>query len=339
MLTGNPYPVKALVSFGSDLLLGHGDPLRGKAALEAVDFYAHIDTTINPSAAFADLLLPAGTCWEHEALLPFSEIAEDTMNWAQLRPVVAKPVGESRSDIDIIFALAQRLDLTKQFFGADLEAAFAHQLAPSHLSVRQLRESPVGARAKVATRHQKYAEIDERTGKTRGFDTPTGRIEIYSTAFATAGYAPLPAFDAIDHIDTNETYPLTLTFYRLVHFCDEQHRNIARLRRSAPDPFLEIHPETARTQSIRNGEWISLETKVGKVRLKAKFNDSLHADVVATVYGWWQACQKLQLNGHDPFEQHGSNANLLIANSDVDPISASVAHRSQKCRVRKGKVD
>ena len=96
ILTGEPYPIKAMVSFGSDLLLGHGDPLRGKAALEALDFYVHIDTTINPSAMFADLLLPASTCWEHEALLPFFEIAEDTMNWAQLRPAVAKPVGESQ---------------------------------------------------------------------------------------------------------------------------------------------------------------------------------------------------------------------------------------------------
>ncbi len=70
ILTEHPYPVRALVLFGSDPLLGHGDPLRGKAALEALDFYVHVDTTLNPSAAFADLLLPATTCWEREALMP-----------------------------------------------------------------------------------------------------------------------------------------------------------------------------------------------------------------------------------------------------------------------------
>ncbi len=338
ILTGEPYPIRAMVSFGSDPLLGHGDPLRGKVALETLDFYTHVDTTINPSAMFADLLLPASTCWEHEALLPFFEIAEDTLNWAQLRPAVAKPVGESRSDIDIIFDLAQRLDLTEQFFGGDLEAAFAHQLAPSQLSPQQLRQSPVGLRANVTTRHRKYSEIDGRAGEANGFDTPTRKIEIYSTTFANAGYAPLPVFDTGDPNDTNEQYPLTLTFYRLVQFCDEQHRNIPRLRRSVPEPFIEIHPETAKAQSIKDGEWLSLETKCGKVRLKAKFNDSLHPEVVATVYGWWQACQELKLNGHDPFTQIGSNANLLIPNSDVDPISASVAHRAQKCRVKKEKI-
>ena len=335
ILTGRPYPIKALVLFGSDPLLGHGDPLRGKAALEAVEFYIHVDTTINPSAVFADLVLPANTCWEHEALLPFSEIAEDTMNWIQLRPAVATPVGESRSDIDIIFALAQRLDLTEQFFGGDLEAAFAHQLAPSQLAAKQLRQSPIGLRANVTTRHRKYAEVDVHTSELKGFDTPTRKIEIYATVFAEAGYPPLPLFDTSKHNDTNDQFPLTLTFYRLVQFCDEQHRNIPRLRRPVPEPFLEIHSVTANAQSIKDGELISLETKIGKVRLKAKFNDALHPDVVATVYGWWQGCQELQLTGHDPFTQNGANTNLLIPNSDVDSISASVAHRAQRCRVVK----
>src|SRR4029078_11363914 len=77
ILTENPYPVKALVAFGSDALLGHGDPLRGKAALESLEFYVHLDSTINPSAIFADLILARATCWELAALLFSCEIAAD----------------------------------------------------------------------------------------------------------------------------------------------------------------------------------------------------------------------------------------------------------------------
>jgi len=334
ILTERPYPIKALVLFGSDPLLGHGDPLCGQAALQALDFYIHVDTTINPSATFADLLLPATTCWEHEALMPSFEIAEDTLNWAQLRPAVAKPVGESRSDTEIIFDLARRLGLSEHFFNGDFEAALDHQLAPSQISTRELRQNPIGLRANVITSHRKYAQIDPRTGGPKGFETPTGKIEIYSTSFANAGYPPLPAF-VTRADDGDQRYPLTLTFYRLVQFCDEQHRNIPRLRRSVPEPFLEIHPQTAKVLDINDGEWISLETRYGKVRLKAKLSDSLHPNVVATVYGWWQACRELKLPGHDPVGEHGANANLLIPNTDVDPISASVAHRGQRCRVVK----
>ncbi|MGH7795623.1 MAG: molybdopterin-containing oxidoreductase family protein [Candidatus Binatia bacterium] len=338
ILTSRPYPIKAMIAFGTDPLLGHGDSLRGKTALEGLEFYIHVDTIVNPSANFADLLLPAASCWEREALMTSFEVAEDTLNWAQLRPAVAKPVGESRSDVEIIFDLAKRLGLSEQFFDGDLEAALNHQLAPSNLSVQELKQNPVGLRANVTTSHQKYAEIDAQTGKPSGFDTPTRKIEIYSTSFANAGYAPLPVFDTSAHNDTNERYPLTLTFYRLVQFCGEQHRNIPRLRRSAPDPSLEIHPQTAKAQRIEDGEWISLETESGKVRLKAKFNDSLHPQTVATVYGWWQACQELKVSGHDPFSETGANANLLVPNADIDPISASVAHRAQKCRVRKENI-
>ncbi|HEX6436764.1 MAG TPA: molybdopterin-dependent oxidoreductase [Candidatus Binatia bacterium] len=334
ILTERPYPIKALVLFGSDPLLGHGDPLHGKAALEAVDFYIHVDTNLNPSASFADLLLPATTCWEHQALMPSFEMAEDTLNWAQLRPTVAKPVGESRSDMEIIFDLAQRLGLTEPFFNGDLEAALMHQLAPAGISIRELRENPIGVRANVTTRHRKYAEIDARTGEAKGFETPTRKLEIFSTAFAEAGYPPLPVFDTQGD-DADPRYPLILTFYRLVQFCDEQHRNVPRLRRSFPEPYVELHPQTAGTEDIKDGEWIILETANGKVKLKAKFNHSLHPAVVATVYGWWQACQLSKLSGYDPFSEDGANANLLIANSDVDPISASVAHRSQRCRIGK----
>jgi anaerobic selenocysteine-containing dehydrogenase len=333
IITGQPYPVKALVLFGTDPLLGHGDPLRGKAALEALDFYIHVDTTINPSANFADLLLPATTCWEREALLSFSEIAEDTMNWVQLRPAVAKPVEESRSDVEIIFDLAKRLGLSEQFFNGDIDAALNYQLAPSGFTTKQLRANPVGMRSDAVTHHRKYAESNSNDKKPAGFNTPTGKIEIYSTTFATAGYAPLPKFRKRDTNDEDKEFPLTLTFFRDIHFCDEQHRNVPRLRRAVPEPFLEIHPNTAKAQGIADGDWIFLETATGKVKLKARFNDSLHTHVVTTVYGWWQACQELKLSGHDPFTPNGANTNLLIPNSDNDAISGSVAHRGQRCRV------
>ena len=68
--------------------------------------------------------------------------------------------------------------------------------------------------------------------------------------FARAGYAPLPVYQepvesSSSRPDAAQEYPLVLTFFRLVQFCDEQHRNIPRLRRPVPEPFLEIHPSTA----------------------------------------------------------------------------------------------
>jgi len=137
--------------------------------------------------AGADLLLPAASCWESQALLPSPPsyaLAEHTGTWAQFRPAVVPSVHEARPDLQIIFDLAGRLGLGDHFFGGDIESAFDYQLAPSGLTVRQLREHPIGVRAAGQTRYQKYVETDPETGQPRGFATPTGKLEIYSTSFA-----------------------------------------------------------------------------------------------------------------------------------------------------------
>lgn len=339
ILTGQPYAVKALISFGGDPLLANRDGLRGKTALEALDFFVHVDFFANPSAACADLLLPASTCWEHEGLMPSFATAEETATWAQLRPPVVQSLYESRADLEIIFDLASRLGLSEHFFNGDIVAALNYHLAPSGLTVQQLRANRIGIRAAAKTRYQKYAEVDA-TGKPKGFSTPTGKIEIYSTTFAKAGYAPLPGMkEAGDghgsRCENSDEYPLILTSFRLVQFCDQQHRNIPRLRRQAREPLLEIHPETAASLKIPDGEWIRLETAMGGIRLKAKLNPSLHPKVVATQYGWWQACRELGLPGYDPLGPSGANANLLIPDDATDPISGAPPHRSQRCRVRR----
>lgn len=340
ILTEQPYAVKALVAFGSDPLVGNGDPVRGKAALEALDFYAHVDLFANPSAALADLLLPASSCWEREALKPFFDTAEDTKTWVQLRPAVVGPQNESRADLEIIFDLAKQLGLGKRFFDGNIDAAYDYHLAPSGLTVQQLRGHRMGMRFQASTRYQKYAEVDSQTGQPRGFHTGTKKVEVYSTRFANAGYPPLPIFQELavspsGRGDQTENYPLILTFFRLIQFCDQQHRNIPRLRRPVREPFLEIHPDTAGPLKIVDGEWVILETVAGAIKLKAKLNSFLHPKVVTTQYGWWQECKELALPGYDPFGPDGASANLVVPNDVVDPISGSVPHRSQRCRVRK----
>jgi anaerobic selenocysteine-containing dehydrogenase len=342
ILSDKPYPIKALINFGGDPLIGNGDTLRGKAALQALDFFVNVDIFANPSAGFADLLLPASTCWEREGLMPSFSTVEETATWAQLKPAVVPPLYESRADIEIVFDLANRLGLKEKFFGGDIDAGYNYHVAPSGLTVEQLRANRTGVRAVLRTRYQKHAEIDPQTGQPRGFQTPTGKIEIYSTRFAAAGYPPLPGMlqpaNGFEASGTSAEYPLILTSFRLMQFCDQQHRNIPRLRRQAREPLLEMNPETASSLNIRNSDCAQLETAHGAVKLKVKLNPSLHPKVVAVPYGWWQACRELGLPGYNPFTNDGANVNLIIPNEASDPISGAVAHRSQPCRVRKLKL-
>jgi anaerobic selenocysteine-containing dehydrogenase len=344
ILTGQPYKIRAMVCFGGDPLLGQGNVSRGKEALAALEFYVHMDLFANPSASFADLLLPASTGWESEALKTgFSGqgakgASAEASRWAQMRKVAVPPPAAARADLAVIFDIACRLGLDDHFFGGDLDAAWRYQLEPSGLTLEELRARPLGAQADVTTRYRKYADIEPQTAQPRGFATPSRKLELYSTRFANAGYDPLPYHEEPADAPlsaTDSTFPLVLTSFRMIQFVDDQHRNIPRLRNEARDPIVEIHPDTATNLLVDDGEWVTVETAAAKIKLKAKYNDSLHPNVVCAPYGWWQGCKELALPAYDAFSSCGANVNLLISNRNIDLISASVPHRSSMCRVSK----
>ena len=61
-----------------------------------------MDIFANPSASFADLLLPAATPWEAEALKATFGVKGGTREaaaWAQMRKAVIAPAGEARADL------------------------------------------------------------------------------------------------------------------------------------------------------------------------------------------------------------------------------------------------
>jgi anaerobic selenocysteine-containing dehydrogenase len=88
VLEGKPYPVRGLIGFGANLLLAHGDPLRGRAALAALDFYVHADLFMTPTAALADIVLPVASCFEREALKIGFEISAEAQSHVQLRQAI-----------------------------------------------------------------------------------------------------------------------------------------------------------------------------------------------------------------------------------------------------------
>ena len=339
ILDKKPYPVRGLVLFGTNMLLGHIDPDRGRAALEALEFYVHIDMFENPGVAYADLLLPASTTWESPAARAAFSGDAKTGCWSQYKATVVQPQHDSRPDLDIIFELGNRLGFKSEFFYGDQKAAWDFYLAPTGLTIDKLREQPSGIDLGLKTQYRKYKDVDPETGEVRGFLTPSGRLEIYATSFLGAGYDPLPRYSepADSPIAKNSKYPLILTSHRIMNFIGPQNRNTPRLRVKQPDPRFEIHPSTAKSLGVEDGEWAIIENVYGNARLKAKYTSSIHPQVVTAPYGWWQGCAELNLPAYDPFGEDGANLNRLIPDANIDPISASVPHRSRMCRVISGK--
>jgi anaerobic selenocysteine-containing dehydrogenase len=338
ILQGTPYPVRGLIGFGANMLLSQADGNQGRAALAALDFYAHADLFMTPTAALADVVLPVASAFEREALKIGFEISTEAQSLLQLRQAVVPPPGEARADTEIVFDLATRLGLAAAFWHGDIEAAYRHQLAPTGVTLEQLRATPGGVRVPLQTRYTKHAEPDAN-GAPRGFATPSRRIELYSETFLEHGYAPLPEFvePAIGPVarpDLAARFPLVLTCAKSGLFCQSQHRALPSLRKRVPDPTVALHPEAARARQITQGDWVAIETPVGSVRARAQLNADLDPRVVVGEHGWWQGCAALGAPAYDPFGPEGANFNLLIGSDTLDPVSGTASHRAYLCEIR-----
>lgn len=332
-----PYGVHGLVGFGANLLLAHADALRGREALKRLDFYVHIDLFMNPTAELADIVLPAASAFEREALKMGFELNQQSMSRVQLRRRMVPPRGESRSDTEIIFDMACRLGLGDHFWNGDIEAAYRYQLGPSGISLEELRAQPGGVQVPLETRYRKYAE--QENGVARGFRTPSRKIELYSETMLQHGYPPLPeyvepAVGPVARPDLVERFPLILTCTKNSLFCETQHRALPSLRRQSMDPEVELHPAAAAQRGIQQGDWVRVETPDGSVRARARLNETLQPDVACGQHGWWQASPQIGAPGYDPFSPDGVNYNLLIGNQAIDPVSGSVPHRAYLCQIR-----
>ncbi len=339
VLTGQPYKVRALVSFGANLLMSQADTPRARQALKALDFQVHCDLFETPTARHADYLLPVNTPWEREGLRIGFEISAEAEELVQLRqPIVAQSVhNQARSDLDIVFALATRLGLGAHFFGGDVEAGWNHTLAPLGLTVEQLHAHPQGIRVPVPQQTRKYADVLV-DGSVRGFATPSRRVEFYSPQLHHHGYAPVPrvldplAAVALDAAE-NTAYPLTLSCTKSGYFCQSQHKGLASLRLHEPEPHARLHPALASARGIVEGDWFVVFTRNGRARFRARMDEALDPQVVMASFGWWQACEDLGLAGGDPLAPGHSHYNALISTEHMDALSGSIALRAFPCEI------
>jgi len=329
-LEDRPYRARALVNFGANLVMAHGDSARVRDALASLDFFVHADIFPSPTAELADIVLPVASPFETEALRVGFEVSQQAQSHVQLRRPVVAPRGEARSDLQIVFALADRLGLGEHFWNGDIDAAWRYQLAPSGITLEALRAEPRGMSLDLPTAYRKH--------EGRGFRTPTGLVELYSQALAEHGHPALPTFaepplSPRSRPDLVPEYPLVLTCAKSLRYCESQHRQIAELRRAAPDPEVEVHPDTAAARGISAGDWVRISTPNGAVRARAKLSAGLDPAVVCAQHGWWQGCDALDLPPSDPFELEGVNLNLVLRQTPSDPISGSSPLRASLCDI------
>jgi len=284
--------VRGLFVMASNILVSAPDTDRLRGAVDTLDLLVVADAFLSETAAAADIVLPVAQWAEEDGTMT-------NLEGRVIRRAKAKdpPPGVS-TDGAILSALAGRLGAGAHFPAETAEQTFA-----------ELRRASAGGIADYAG--ISFARIAAEDGVF--WPCPTaehpGTQRPFLETFATDdGRA---RFHAVRHGEPaelpDEAYPFYLTTGRvLAHYqSGAQSRRVPELHAAQPEPFVEIHPEAARTLAIVDAEIVRVSTRRGTAELRARYSHAIRMDTLFVPFHW---------GGR-------GNANILTSNSALDPVS------------------
>ena len=272
MVTGDPYPIKAFFALGNNALLSYPNQHQIHKALLNQELIVAHEIFMTPTAMLADYVLPGDVFSERNHIA-------DSWSWgARLtlsEKVVEKPE-EASSTFQFWTDLAHRMGLGEHFPWETLEDILDHRLSRSGRSFSEF----------AAETSMESPPPDYRKYETRGFATPSGKVELYSSVLEDLGFDPLPYHR--EGPAPSPDYPyLVFTGVREDSFFQTGQRNIEVLRKRMPLPRFFLHPEDAEREAIQDGDWVRLETRHGNVTGQASVQESMKVGHLRVPHGWW----------------------------------------------------
>ncbi len=207
VLINEKSPLKILVIQAASPVTQWPNTKKTIEAFEKIPFKVCIDLELTDTARLCDIILPATFIFEHDNL-----IHAELHRIVQFAPQIVKPRGEAQSELDIWKGIAERLGFEEHFQISEIDAI---ELALDsedcrHMSIEELRKHPEGIRTSSPG-------IPFEGFK---FNTPSGKVELYSPELENLGFDPLPF-----HVEPEESlvskpllhekYPLTMISGRL----------------------------------------------------------------------------------------------------------------------------
>ncbi len=315
ILEQSPYPLKMVVVQSGNPLVTMADSTRTRKAFTQLETLVVIDMFMTETAKLADVVLPAAGCFE-KTQLNRSSIRNNPMF---LQNAVIAPVGDSWPDWKIVFELGRKLGFTAEFPWQTAEAAINYQLEPAGVTVEDLRKNGNGLRIEEL-RYEKYRD--------QPFKTPSGKVEFFSSRLAEAGFAGVPfaqgmGGDPISFADQSAEYPLLgISGSRDIRFTNSQFRTIPALLENSAGCVVDIHPDDAERQGMREGDLLRIETPKGAIEMTARFSPTLRPGMVRLAWGW---------GDYDP----RGNLNTLTEDDKRGKVTGTSTSRSFMCRLRK----
>ncbi|MBI9046860.1 MAG: molybdopterin-dependent oxidoreductase [Anaerolineaceae bacterium] len=330
IITGEPYPVKCMITLATNPINSYGQTGQVIEALRKVDLHVCMEYWMTPTAALADYVLPAASTLERPTITSTYGCSDFLL--ASQRSI--NPMYERKTDYYFWRELAIRHGQEEMWPWETLEEANYYRIYPLGYDAISYDDFVERYRFHFPEReYYKYARL--------GFATPSGRVELVSSTLAELGYPSMPTYIApveneIDDPELAKEYPLVLTSRGgTMPYHHSEHFQIKPIRYLSHEPYVQINSDTAKDIGIEEGDWVWIETKRGRIKQKAELTQAVHPKVIATQRGWW--FPEREVVEPDLAGCLESNGNVLTstAHEDCEPMSGSWANRGLLCKVYK----
>ena len=265
IITGEPYQAHGWFISRQNPILSLPDRKKTLDAFGKMDFIVTVDIIMNDTAWFSDVVLPEASYLErYDPMLPVGDKAF-------LRQPVIEPQGEAKSALWIYKQLGERLGLGDYFQYADEEDYIRQQLAPLGVGLEEVKEKG-------------YAEMPEEEDDGEiTFNTPSGKIEVYSETLKNAGFSPWPTWEEPPMPKEGEFYLLTGKVAQQTQFGTQ---NNLLLHKYSDEPRLWMNAQTAARLGFATGDWVEVTSDVGQVHTKLLVTQAIRPDCVYMTPGY-----------------------------------------------------
>jgi thiosulfate reductase/polysulfide reductase chain A len=329
ILTREPYPVTAIINWESNPLMWAANTKIVHEAMKSsnLELFVVNEYWMTPTALLADYVLPIAS-WMERAHIDTWEDFSDTAIGGEK---AIEPLAERKDDYYFWRGLGMRLGQKEYWPWETREEHIAYQLEPMGITYEEFIKTGFLRTPYKEKKYEKY-----------GFATPSGKLELCPSILEELGYDPLPYYEepAESPVRTPEVakeYPFILiTGGRFMPQYHSEFRHWGMgAREKSPEPIADINTKDAKKLSIRNGDWIYIETRRGRIKQKARVSNKIKAGVVNVQSSWWFP----EMPAEEP-SLHGlweSNANVLTIDEPdcCDPLTGGWQGRALLCKVYK----
>ncbi len=297
IVKGDPYQPHGWFISRQNPILSIPDRNKTLQAFGKMDFIVTIDILMNDSAWFSDVVLPEASYLErYDPLLPVGDKAF-------IRQPVIEPQGEAKSTLWIYKQLGERLGLGDYFQYEDEEDYLRQQLKPLGADLEEVKRKG-------------YAEMPPEGPLEYKWNTPSGKIELYSETLANAGFDGVVKWQEPPMPGEGQFYLLTGKVAQHTQFGTQ---NNQLLHKYADEPRLWMNAKVAAQKGLQDGDWVRVTSKVGEAHIRLLATEAIRPDCVYLTPGYGHLSKGLTT----AFGYGASDS--VLHETYTDPVSGSQA--------------